>query len=115
MTNKVKKKTMSFIIYWQKFSCVLWFFGIEHIAADVLNKTKDKSITHNIFRAQSHDSIMCGFYCITFIEYMIAQKILLDYIYFFQMAVKRMARWYIFTLKTNMAKENVNLGFRLKK
>ena len=27
-----------------------------------------KSITHNIFRIQDNESIMCGFYCIAFIE-----------------------------------------------
>ena len=40
---------------------------------------KDKSITYNIFRIQDHDSIMCGFYCIAFTEYMLAGKTLLDY------------------------------------
>ena len=49
-------------------------FGIE-----VLKKIKDKSITHNIFRIQDNESIMCGFYCIAFIEYMVAGKSLLDY------------------------------------
>ena len=34
---------------------------------------------HNIFRTQDDDSIICGFYCIAFIEYMIPGKILLDY------------------------------------
>ena len=28
---------------------------------------------------QDNDSIMCGFYCIAFIEYMLAGKTLLDY------------------------------------
>ena len=45
----------------------------------VLNKIKDKSITHNIFRIQDNDYIMCEFYCIAFIEYMVAGKTLLDY------------------------------------
>ena len=36
-------------------------FGIEYIPQKVLNKIKDKSITHNIFRIQKNDSIMCGF------------------------------------------------------
>ena len=49
----------------------------------MLNKVKDKSITHNIFRIQSNDSIMCRFYCITFTEYMIVGKNFLDYINFF--------------------------------
>ena len=34
----------------------------------------DDIITHNIFRIQYDDSIMCGFYFIAFIEYMIAGK-----------------------------------------
>ena len=54
-------------------------FGIEYIPLEVLNKIEDKSITHNIFRIQDDDSVMCGFYCIAFIEYMIEGKTLLDY------------------------------------
>ena len=45
--------------------------------------TKDKSITHNTFRIQSDYSIMYGFYYITFIEYTIIEKTLLDYINLF--------------------------------
>ena len=41
---------------------------------EVLNKIRDKSITHNIFRIQDNDSIMYGFYCIAFIEYMLPGK-----------------------------------------
>ena len=29
-------------------------FGIEYIPQEVLNKTRDKSITHNIFRKQDN-------------------------------------------------------------
>ena len=32
-----------------------------------------------MFRIQDNESIICGFYCIAFIEYMIAGKTLLDY------------------------------------
>ena len=39
------------------------------------NKIWDKSITHNIFRMQENESIMCGLYCIAFIKYMLAGKI----------------------------------------
>ena len=51
-------------------------FGTEYIPQVVLNKIKEKSITDNIFR---NDFIICGFYCIAFIEYMLAGKTLLDY------------------------------------
>ena len=53
-------------------------FGIEYIPQEVLHKIKDKSITHNIFGIQDNESIMCRFYCIAFIEYMLARKTLLD-------------------------------------
>ena len=55
---------------------VLYFdsFGIEYIPQDVLGKIKDKSVTHNIFRTQDDDCIMCGFYRIAFKEYMIGDK-----------------------------------------
>ena len=32
-----------------------------------------------IFRLQAYDSIMCGYYCIAFINYMLKGKTLLDY------------------------------------
>ena len=52
---------------------------IEYISPNALNKIKDKSISHNIIKIQSGDSIICRFYCIAFIEYMIAGKTLLYY------------------------------------
>ena len=53
-------------------------FGNEYVPQEVLNKIKDKSITHNISRTQDSESIMCEFYCIAFIEYMLSRKTLLD-------------------------------------
>ena len=54
-------------------------FGVEYISQEVLIKIRDKSITHKIFRIQDNEFIMCGFYCIAFIEYMLAGKTFLDY------------------------------------
>ena len=70
---------MGFIVYWWKYCCILWFCSIEYISQEVLNKIKDKFVTHNIFRIQSDDSAMCGFYCMAFLEYMTVGKTLLDY------------------------------------
>ena len=71
-------------------------FGIEHIPKEI-NKfirskelghavrsdmTKSNPIAHiksNIFRMQAYDSIMCGYFCIEFINYMLKSKTLLDY------------------------------------
>ena len=58
-------------------------FGIDDISQEVLKKISDKSITHNMFRIQDNESIMCGFYCIPFIEYMLPGNTLLDYAYLF--------------------------------
>ena len=63
---------MSFIIYRKKFRNLA--FGTEYIRQEVLNKIKDKSITHNICRIQGNEFIMCGFYCVAFIDYMLAGK-----------------------------------------
>ena len=50
-------------------------FGIEQIPQEVLKRIKDKSITRNIFRIQDNESIMCGFYCAAFVEYLLAEKL----------------------------------------
>ena len=54
-------------------------FDCKYIPQEIFNKTKDKSIAHNIFRIQYDDSITWGCYCLASIEYMIAGKILLEY------------------------------------
>ena len=53
-------------------------FGIKYIRQEVLSKIKEKSVTHNIFRTQNDNSVMCRFYCTASIEFMIAVKAL-DY------------------------------------
>ena len=66
------------------------YFGMEYISQEILYKVRDKSITHNIFRMQDNKSVMCGFYCIAFIECMLAGKTLLDYTnLFFQNVYKK--------------------------
>ena len=54
-------------------------FGIECISQEALNRIKGKSTTHNIFRIQSREPVMCGFSRIAFLEYLITRKTLLDY------------------------------------
>ena len=55
------------------------YFQIEHIPQEVFSKIRDKSITRNIFRIQDNEAITCGFYCITFIEYILTGRNLLEY------------------------------------
>ena len=54
-------------------------FGIEHIPNEINKFIGNKNIKSNIFRLQAYDSIMCGYYCIEFINYMLKGKTLLDY------------------------------------
>ena len=60
-------------------------FWTEYIPQEALDKMKDKSITHNIFRIQDNISSICGFSCIAFIEYLLAGKTLLVYTDFFSL------------------------------
>ena len=53
-------------------------FGIEHIPKEI-NKFIRNDIKSNIFRLQAYDSIMCEYYCIEFINYMLKGETLLDY------------------------------------
>ena len=46
--------------------------NIEYIPQVVLSKIRHKSIKPNIFGIQDNESDMRGFYCIVFIEYMLA-------------------------------------------
>ena len=63
-------------------------FGIEHIPKEINKFIRSKElgsavgnnkIKSNIFRIQAYDSIMCGYFCIEFINYMLKGKTLLDY------------------------------------
>ena len=77
--DKNSKETHSVSLSIDRNTALFFDFGIEYISPKVLNKIRDKSITHNIFRIQDDDCVKCGFYCIAFIEYMLAEKALLDY------------------------------------
>ena len=44
-----------------------------------LKKLKNLLGIANIFRVQANDSVMCGYFCIGFIDFMLACKKLTDY------------------------------------
>ena len=60
---------------------VIYFdsFGIEHIPSEINKFIGNKNIKSYIFRFQAYDSIMRGYFCIEFINYMLKGKTLLDY------------------------------------
>ena len=57
-------------------------FGVEHISKEI-EKFINKSIITNIFRIQAYDSVMCGYFCIRFIDLMFNGYSLTDFNNFF--------------------------------
>ena len=68
---------------------VIYFdsFGVEHIPKEIkvfINRPlssalQNKNIKTNVFWIQAYDSIMCGYFCIGFTEFMLAGKTLTEY------------------------------------
>ena len=54
-------------------------FGVEHIPKEIKTFINNKNIKTNIFRIQAYDSIMCGYFCIGFIDFMLAGKTLTEF------------------------------------
>ena len=87
--NSIKRKDGAYIInlddiqtYWivlyVQHNDVFYFnsFGVEHIPKEMRTFISNKNIKTNIFRIQGYDSIMCGSFCIAFINFMLAGKTL---------------------------------------
>ena len=65
-------------------------FGVEHVPKEIIKFIKNKGIIANIFRLQAYYSIMCGYFCFKFIDYMFDDKTLILLIYFHHTILKRM-------------------------
>ena len=72
-------------------------FGVEHIPKEIktcINRplssdSQNKNIKTNIIRIEAYDSIMCGYFCIGFINFMFKGKSLTEYKIFFHLMVLR--------------------------
>ena len=75
--------------YWIALFCkkseIVYFdsFGVEHVPEEIKEFIGNENIKANIFRVQSNNSIMCGYFCIGFIDFMLADKTLTDFTSFF--------------------------------
>ena len=49
-------------------------FGVEHVPKEIKKFINNKNIIASIFRIQANDSVMCGYFCIGFIDFMLAGK-----------------------------------------
>ena len=54
-------------------------FGVEHIPKEIKKFIGNKNIQVNIFRIPAYDSVMCGYFCIGFIDFMFKDKSLTDF------------------------------------
>ena len=63
-------------------------FGVEHISKEIKafiiiinnnNDNNNKNIKTSIFRIKAYDSIMCGYFYIGFIDFMLAGKTLTEH------------------------------------
>ena len=50
-------------------------FGVEQVSKEIVKFIGHKSIKTDIFRVQAKNSIMCGYFCIGFIDFMFANKL----------------------------------------
>ena len=54
-------------------------FGVEHIPKEIKAFIKNRNIKTNIFRIQAYVSIMCGYFCIGFVNFMFKGKSFTEY------------------------------------
>ena len=80
------------VALWVNNNNVTYFdsFGVEHIPKEIIKFIENRNIRTNIFRMQAYDSIMCGYFCIAFIDFMFKGKGLTEYInIFFHLMILR--------------------------
>ena len=54
-------------------------FGVKHIPKEIKIFINKSIIVTNIFGIQANDSVMCGYFCIRFIDFMLKGKTLTDF------------------------------------
>ena len=64
-------------------------FAVEHVPKEIKKFIRHKKIKTNIFRIQANNSIMCGHFCIAFIDFILARKTLIDYTSFFLLIISK--------------------------
>ena len=53
-------------------------FGVENISKQIKKFIGNKNVITDIYRTQTYDSIMCGYFCIGFINFILKGQSLLD-------------------------------------
>ena len=69
------------LLYFKKKNEIVYFdsFGVEHIPEEITEFIENKNIKANIFQIQENNSVMCGYICMGFTDFMLAGKKLTDH------------------------------------
>ena len=64
------------LLYFLKRNEIVYFdsFGVEHTPEEIKKFIGNRNIKANVFRAQANNSIMCGQFCIGYIDFMLTGK-----------------------------------------
>ena len=54
-------------------------FGVGNIPEEIKIFIDKSIVVEKIFQVQAYDSIMCGYFCIRFIDFMLVSKTLTDF------------------------------------
>ena len=54
-------------------------FGVEHVPEEIKEFIGNKNVKTNIFRVQANNLIMCGYFYIGFIEFMLAGETVISF------------------------------------
>ena len=72
----------------------IMYFGVKRIAKQIEKFLRNKNVITNIYKIQAFNSIMYGYFCIGFIDFMLNGKSLLKYtnLFFLKKNIKRMTK-----------------------
>ena len=85
--------THGIALYWKQSEIIHYgSFGVEHVPKEIEQFIRHKNIKTNIFRMQSNNSTMCGYFCIGFIDFMFADT-KIDWFYKFVFSLWFWKKW----------------------
>ena len=62
------------LLYFETEMKLLNSFGVGHVPKEIKEFVGKKNIKANIFRVQANNSVMCRYFCIGFIDFVLAGK-----------------------------------------
>ena len=64
-------------------------FGVEHIPKEIKIFINKSIVVTNIFRMQAYDSVILGYFCIWFTDFILAGKTLTDFTNLFSQNISK--------------------------